>query len=310
MKSDSEVPVALFVFNRSEQLIKTLEGLKKNSISQLYVFADGPRNESDLENINNVRALIDEIDWVKVTKIYQKENKGLSESIRAGLNHIFKTHDRVIVVEDDIYVNSSFYKYMKAGLEHFANNPEVACITGFRYPFDRGSLKQYPYDAFFTQRFCSWGWATWKRYWQTVEFDREKLKKNFASKDLSQFTKAGEDMPIMIEQIISGVVYGGWDINCAATILLNNQFVLWPVYNMVQNTGLTSGTHGGQAPSWKSRWEKPRQKGDFLFPTEIKTEAEILSPFLAFFHSLMNPTSGLLTKFKKTVSNLKTFKRN
>ena len=299
MKNDSEVPVALFVFNRSEQLVKTLEGLKSNHISELYVFADGPRNESDLENINRVRALIDEIDWVKVTKVYQKKNMGLSESIRAGLNHIFKTHDRVIVVEDDIYVNTNFYKFMKSGLEHFADSPTVACITGFRYPFDRSSLKQYPYDSFFTQRFCSWGWATWKRYWETVEFDRTKLKKMFAKKDLGQFAVAGEDMPVMLEQMLSGAVYGGWDINCAATILLNNQFVVWPVSNMVQNTGLTSGTHGGQAPPWKSRWEKRKFKGDFVFPETIKTDPKILPAFLAFFHSHMNPKTGLLTKVKK-----------
>jgi len=116
-------PVALFVFNRSEQLEQTLEGLKSNNIPVLYVFADGARNKDDQKNVNQVRRLVDAITWTKVVKTYHKKNKGLTESIRDGLNSVFKEHEQIIVVEDDIYVAPDFYDYMRTTLDSYANNP-------------------------------------------------------------------------------------------------------------------------------------------------------------------------------------------
>ena len=43
-------PVALFVYNRPQHTIKTIEALKNNyhaSRSDLYIFSDGPKNNSD-----------------------------------------------------------------------------------------------------------------------------------------------------------------------------------------------------------------------------------------------------------------------
>lgn len=172
---DTEVPVTLFVFNRSEQLVQTLESLRNNKIPKLYVFSDGPRDKRDLEDIKKVRAMIDAIDWVDVTKKYRDENKGLSKSIEDGLNEVFKKAEAVIVVEDDVCVAPGFYEFMKYSLYQYADDSKVACVTGLRYPFDRSVFKNYEYDVFFTRRFSSWGWATWKRFWQSVEFDGDNL---------------------------------------------------------------------------------------------------------------------------------------
>lgn len=47
-------PIALFVYSRSQNLQRTLDCLKNNKINLLYVFSDGPKNESDGEKIEEV----------------------------------------------------------------------------------------------------------------------------------------------------------------------------------------------------------------------------------------------------------------
>ena len=107
-----EVPVVLFVFNRTKQLEETLKCLKGNSIKKLFVFADGSRNAEDVAGVMEVRAMIDSIKWVEVVKHYSNRNKGLSESIQSGLDEVFKHHDTAIIIEDDVCVAPNFYSYI------------------------------------------------------------------------------------------------------------------------------------------------------------------------------------------------------
>jgi len=89
----------------------------------------------------------------------------------------------------------------------------------------------------------------------------------------------------MINHLLGGKLSGAWDVNCAATILLNNQYVAWPAFNMVQNTGLKQGTHAhGEAPPWKLKWEKPKAGGKFNFPKSVHENPEIKKAFLSFFN--------------------------
>ncbi len=296
--TNTNVPIALFVFNRASQLKKTLQGLKANHIDELYIFTDGPRNKADLAGVKEVRELLNKIDWIKPKVVIQEKNLGLSESIRFGLDKLFKDYEQVIVLEDDIYVAPDFYSYMKAGLSKYANDESVACITGLRYPFKSKALAGYKYDAFFTRRFCSWGWGTWRRFWQTVEFDPKKLDRKLKSGRF-HLEEAGDDMPIMIRQLISGQVHGAWDINCGASLLSNRQRVVWPAFNMVINTGLLEGTHAnGEAPPWELKWEQRKQKGGYKFPPSVIKNEELDRGFLKFFFYHLNPQASGLDELK------------
>lgn len=292
-RTDIAVPVALFVYNRTEQLQKTLDGLKDNKIDLLYVFADGPRNQADSKKTDRVRELIDSITWTKVIKVYQDKNIGLGTSVRSGLDTVFKKHEQAIMLEDDIHAAPGFYEFMKSALARYADDESVAAVTGLRYPFDDKALSGYPYDVFFTRRFSSWGWGTWRRFWESVEFAPAKLKESLKRKYHAE--QAGDDMPIMIKQLVDGVVYSPWDISCAATLLLNNQYVAWPSYNMVDNTGLLVGTHGtGVPPPWELNWEKRQATDGFKFPPSVKESPAIHAAFLKFFFHHLNPDAKRL----------------
>lgn len=82
-------PIALFTYNRPQNLQRTLDCLKNNKINLLYIFSDGPKSESDKEKLEEVRKILDQIDWVETEKFYQEKNIGLSESVIFGDNFQF-----------------------------------------------------------------------------------------------------------------------------------------------------------------------------------------------------------------------------
>ena len=73
--------IALFVYNRPKHTKKVLEGLRKNRIDKLYIFADGLKKEEHKKDVDEVRALIDNIDWCETEIIKSETNKGLANSI-------------------------------------------------------------------------------------------------------------------------------------------------------------------------------------------------------------------------------------
>ena len=60
-------PLIVFAFNRPDTLQNTLSSLRRNDLAkdtELFVFVDGPRNDSDVEKIERVR-----VSWRRDTKM-------------------------------------------------------------------------------------------------------------------------------------------------------------------------------------------------------------------------------------------------
>jgi hypothetical protein len=266
------VPVALFVYRRHEQLPRTLDCLRAGGVEQLYVFSDGPRDAPAADDVARVRELVASLDWIEPITIERAENVGLSASIRSGLDQVFETHEATIVVEDDVCVAPEFYDYARLALRHYEGVELIAGVTGLRYPFDRAAFEGYPYDVFLSPRFSSWGWATWRDSWDGFCFDAASLRARIGTAESFRPERAGADMPGMIEAaVVSGTLTGAWDVFCATSMLLKDQYFVTPAWNMVQNTGLAEGTHADRAPRWELRWEpdqRPRSNGIRFAPAE------------------------------------------
>lgn len=301
-ENNKKPPVALFVFNRYEDLPETINCLKANNISILYVFADGPRNDDDEANVAKVRELIDAIDWVKIEKVYQEKNKGLSESIQAGLGYVFKSHDSVVVVEDDVCVSPNFYEYMCQTLEFYKHDKQVAGVTGLRYPFDRTNLDKYEYDVFLAPRFSSWGWGTWKKNWEEITFDKTSLISEVESKNID-VNKSGIDLVDTYQALKNNQLTGCWDVYFYLNMEINNQYFIWPKYNLVTNSDIGGGTHkSGKKINWSLTWENINKKV-FIIPAQITVDDIILRDFLEFFTANYNERKPFLKKIIKSAVN-------
>jgi 2-polyprenyl-3-methyl-5-hydroxy-6-metoxy-1,4-benzoquinol methylase len=280
----SSVPIALFVFNRNKDLQRTLDCLRNSGVQELYVFADGPRNAQEKVLTDLVRKTIDRIDWAKTKKYYQTDNLGLSESIKHGLDTVFKTHDSAVVIEDDICVAPNFYKYAVECLEAYSDREDILGITGLKYPFERGNLDSSEADVFMAPRFSSWGWATWRHKWQLVDFNLGNLEAKLQKSKNTNLGIAGSDAAYSIELLLTGRLSGCWDVYVLINMIIRGQYFVWPTNNMVKNTGLLEGTHaGGKAPSWTLEWEEPDKK-EFFLPPKLQKNDKIVDDFVEFFN--------------------------
>jgi len=155
-------PVALFVYNRTDHVQRTLKSLMVNELadrSDLYIFSDGPRenaSEKQIQKIKEVRNLIREKKWCgKVEIIERKENLGLAVSIISGVTEVVNTYGKIIVLEDDLILSPGFLNYMNDGLSLYESDNRVFHIAGHIFETNH----ELP-DTFFYNETSCWGWGT------------------------------------------------------------------------------------------------------------------------------------------------------
>lgn len=166
-------PVVLFAFNRAEALKESLASLEKNpgaEMTDLFVFIDGPRDEAEREKVDKVADVVNG-SWAfrTVTVSQSPVNRGLGPSIIRGVSEVIEKFGRAIVVEDDLVVTRDFLHWMNYGLEKYETVGKVFSVCGYT---NKVSVPAgYQYDGYFAPRSSSWGWATWKDRWESVDWD-------------------------------------------------------------------------------------------------------------------------------------------
>jgi SAM-dependent methyltransferase len=276
-----------------------LESLRQNDFSKLYIFSDGPKDQADADGVSEVRELVRSIDWTAPEVVERSVNGGVRESMLLGLELVFSKEDRVIVVEDDVAVAPEFCAFMNACLDHYSDSDRIAGVTGLRYPFDRDVLRDYPYDVFMSPRFSSWGWGTWKRWWETVDFSHDRVVRWLATASDDELSVAGPDVPVMARHLAeSGVEWGATtaDVYSMLHMIRNGQLFVSPTWNMVKNLGFSEGTHTSSeaSQSWSLEWESKR---DFTpetlrFPDELELNTSAKEAFDAFLESTQTAPSA------------------
>ena len=229
-------PIAIFAYNRLDVLKKTLKSLKKNSIffkSKVLLFIDGPKNIKDKKDVDKVKEyLLKNIKTKNSKFIINKKNVGLRINITRGLDLVFKTHDKCIILEDDILVSKEFLKVMNYYLNYYEKDKKIASIEGYMYPIKFG--KKIP-RSFFLKGSGGWGWSTWKRAW--IKHNRNtnfllKRVKNFDSDKMSNFNYLNSyNYYKMLKNKNS------WAIKWYASNYINNNLTLYFKSSLVKNIG-------------------------------------------------------------------------
>jgi len=239
-------PIVLFVYNRPEHTVRTVEALRQNPVvcqSDLFIFSDGSKSEFDHSNVAEVRAYLKEITGFKSISIFESDtNKGLSKSIINGVSLVFEKFDRIIVLEDDIVTSPHFLEYMNEALTLYEDDPSVGCIHGWNYFLDDSAIEE---STFFLPGADCWGWATWKSSWGLFEKDGSKLLYQLQQSNREYSFNRRDTMPYV--QMLKDQIAGkndSWAIRWHASLFLNDKYCLHPVHSLVRNIGMDgSGTH-------------------------------------------------------------------
>jgi hypothetical protein len=213
----SYAPIAMFVYNRLENVKKTIASLLNNVLApetSLYVFSDGGRDEKSWKEVEVERNVID------------------------GISQVFKMYDRVVVIEDDVLLAPHFLEYMNDALSYYLDNERVMHVCGFT-PLD---IPQKGDVYFTTHMACAGGWGTWRDGW---------------NKHFRHFSSREEALQGTTPELLNRIEYGGkfhclqsldrnpipWDICWELAIYKNNGLCISPTHTLFRNIGLRSGTH-------------------------------------------------------------------
>ncbi|MDZ4532469.1 glycosyltransferase [Bacillus cereus] len=265
-------PVIIFVYNRPEHTIQTIEALAKNGLareSNIFIFSDAAKNEESVEKVKVVRNYIDGVEEKKYFKsltITKAEgNKGLAKSVIHGVSEIISKYGKVIVLEDDLITAPDFLTYMNDALDYYCNLDKVWSISGYNIPI--AFPKDYKSEVYYSYRGCSWGWATWKNRWDQVDWDVKDYAEFKSSRRLkNQFNRGGRDMANMLDSQMEGII-DSWAIRWCYAQSKKNLLTVYPVKSRVKNIGLDgSGTHSGITSHYNVEIDKSFTKCSFDDP--------------------------------------------
>lgn len=286
---DATAPVIVFVYNRPEHTIQTIQALAKNSLAQktdLVIFSDASKGASDRQSVTEVRAFISTVPAsgsFRSVRIYEAEsNRGLAGSVIAGVTRVIDETGRVIVLEDDHVTTPDFLTFMNDALVRYESDQRVWSISGYCPPITLPA--DYLRSVFFTYRGSSWGYATWKDRWDQVDWtvnDYHSFRRNWTAR--KRFNRGGRDMAQMLDRQMEGAI-DSWAIRwCYAQSKLD-ALTVYPVRSLVQNIGLDgSGTHSGFASQYSVTTGWAPMKADLCDPFLDK---RALSSFRNMFGSM------------------------
>ena len=243
----NHAPVALFVYRRPKHTLRTIRALQNNpgaSETDLIVFSDGPKNDLDRTQVQDVRDLLGSIKGFRSVSVVDREkNMGLAESVINGVTQVLSTRGTIIVVEDDIETSPHFLQYMNEALDAYEKEERVISIHGYIYP-----LATPAPETFFLKGADCWGWATWRRGWNLFEQDGKKLLAELHARGLEKEFDLGGSYHYtrMLEEQVERKV-DSWAIRWHASAFLKNKLTLYPGRPVVRNIGHDdTGSHSGK----------------------------------------------------------------
>ncbi len=244
-------PIVLFVYNRPDHTLRTLNSLSKNEYAKnsvLYIYSDGAKEGVNSEQYNRIvetRKIIRQQKWCGEVHIIESPvNRGLADSIVKGVTETVNKHDNVIVLEDDLELSPGFLRFMNSALKLYKEDKSVMHISGYMCPSDM----QIDGDTFFAQIAFSWGWATWKDRWQHFIHDPEILLDKLRERNLISRFNLDESYSFL-DQLKANIERRNktWAVKWHGTMLLHGGLTLIPVKSHVENIGNDgSGINSGK----------------------------------------------------------------
>ncbi|OWY69554.1 hemolytic protein HlpA-like protein [cyanobacterium TDX16] len=166
-----KTPVVFIIFNRPDTTAKVFEAIRQVKPLQLFVIADGSRDDKpgEAEKCAAARAIIEQVDWkCEVIKNYSDINMGCQYRVSSGLNWVFSNIEEAIILEDDCLPHPTFFQYCEELLEYYRYDRRIMSIAGVNF---QAGQQRTEYSYYVSLYHDCWGWATWKRAWQYFDFD-------------------------------------------------------------------------------------------------------------------------------------------
>lgn len=239
-----KTPIIFLIYNRPELTQKSISAIADYGPDELFVIADGPKNNRDEQLCKETREKISRVIWkCNIQKNYSDINLGCSKRVSSGISWAFQYCDLAIILEDDCIPDPTFFQFCEELLERYKDDDRIGMISGNNFGFNLYD-KNLSYS--FSKHGKITGWATWKRCWE--KFD---LNMGFLDKKSTEIIKSNiSPNAYFVEKWWEGVdaVLQGksdsWAFPWAVTRYLNNWLTIRPKVNLVAHIGFgENATH-------------------------------------------------------------------
>lgn len=300
-----ETPVVFIIFNRPEVTSAVFEAIRAARPANLLVVADGPRHDrpGESERCAEARAVIDKVDWPCVVhRNYSDVNLGCKRRIVSGITWAFSLFSEVIVLEDDVVPDPTFFRFCQELLSRYRDDARVGMINGGNF-----LKKAFPQeDSYYFSRFGHvWGWACWRRVWELYDADvllwpkqdPEWLTRHFGNKQVARYWSGVFDK-VYRQQI------GTWDYQMDFCLWTHGMCSIAPSVNLVSNLGFgAEATHTKGPSEWSAMTTKAMQ-----FPLVHPEQVAICQGCDEIEYDNYLPVSWLQRKRQKTAKIFRALK--
>ena len=233
-------PVAFFIYKRPDATRRSFKQIKKAEPKTLFIIADGAKNPDEELAVEETRSILSEIDWdCQVFTNMSDVNLGCKQRFFTGLEWLFSNCEEAIIIEDDIIVSSSFFEYAQELLDYYREDKRVFSISGCNIGFpSKKTNESYSFSNFMNM----WGWATWRRAYNSIDFEMKQWS-SFRSSDrfersmlMDRKGKWNKYWTKKFDDVSNGDT-DTWDYQWIYSQLLNNGVSLVPSTNMISNIG-------------------------------------------------------------------------
>lgn len=228
------IPIVIVAYNRGEPLKRLLNSIKvahydKEDID-LIISIDKGENESVCE-------IAEEFTWDHGNKIIlkQKKNLGLRKHV-LKCGDLTKKYDAIIMLEDDLLVSKSFYKFAIQSVKFYMNDKNIGGISLYNYRISEFANHrtfipmQDSSDIFFMNVPSSWGQIWTREQWNL--FREWYNKKNYE----------GIDFQTLIPEVSINWKESSWKKYFYMYIAHQRKYIVYPRIGLSTNMG-DIGTH-------------------------------------------------------------------
>lgn len=260
------IPVVLFAYARPAHLGRVLACLRENGVPLLYVFADGPKGETDAAAVEATRAQLRGIDWCEVRLTERPANLGLGRNVLAGVSEVAARHEAFVVWEDDLVCVAGTYAWIGAALRHYADDPRVMSVSGWTHP--RVTPAEVGTQPYFDGRAECWVWGAWARSWRGMPEETAQEKLTATAQRGLPAEAYGADLPLMAAAELGQNI---WAVRWLYHHLQLGGLCLRPPWSLIEHIGFDAGaTNAAAATDWANPplrpvppipaiWPEPRE---------------------------------------------------
>ncbi len=278
-----KTPIVIFGFNRPLSMGRLIDSIKTNPTyndREIFVYIDGHRTDEEKIKVDQVEKLGRTL---TPNVIRAKTNKGLARSVIDGISEVISKFGRVIVLEDDLVLMPGCLNYMDEALDIYESDQRIFSICAYGLKIKRP--KNYTSDVYLNVRSSSWGWATWKDRWQSVDWDVSDWSELKSSHHKQRaFNRGGSDMYGMLRDYMEGR-NNSWAIRFCYAQHRQGRYSVHPFKSLVTNEGF--GIDATNCRQKYSRFKIELNEGcsQLLIPDHLEPNESIFRAN-AHYHSL------------------------